>query len=208
MTRKNFNILEMKNNLVPTKIDMFLYATLAVIIILIGNAQILTKSLVGDSYASYNDVRGLLDTQLDRRLTAIDNLRWAPDLAVFAVWALVGVVVYSIGVAVYNQYVELKEDVDISFKYIHPRNFVSSKFWKHVAIVSFIRFTLIIGMVTIGFLIFGVLMPSSGEIIKSILAQPTSFAILALFLSFTIITISVMAEAIFLKLAINSRHYA
>lgn len=119
------------DRILPTLFEAAGMFVVASAILIIGN----TKSLL-DYYSlgSLNEVLQNSAGQAVRSgLDKVDSYSFTYSLVTFLVWAIIGVVCFSIAQVAISVYNELRQEEQVSSNaYIHPRSFRRSLFWKQV----------------------------------------------------------------------------
>ena len=132
MIVSNMRNMNLANNLVPSKLELFLYGILTSIIVVIGNFGYFADQLFRETGSSSETIVEIIKLRASDAASVFDNISIAAAGSVFLFWSLAGIIVFSILQSVMNVSAELKNDVDVSTHFLHPRNYTTAKFWTDV----------------------------------------------------------------------------
>lgn len=129
MIVSNVKNMNLANNLVPGKLEILLYGIVASVVVAIGNLSFIADQLLKETGATSDTLFGLFKAYVGNIFGYVDNFSISAAGAVFLFWSLAGVIAFSILQSVLNVSAEIKNDVDVSTHFLHPRNYTNRKFW-------------------------------------------------------------------------------
>lgn len=99
-------------------------------------------SLLLEHFLNYNAQSAalLLDEQGTRTanfLQNVNNFPLTPIIVTTLVWGIVGLIAFIVSNYVMQSISEIKEDVEVSIKYVHPKHFKQSAFWLSILLHFF-----------------------------------------------------------------------
>lgn len=134
--------------------DILLAIVLGLALGLIVNFKVIQNFVANDTGADPVEAAKSLDYAVDGFLGGIDQLSATPIVVTILFWMAIGAVVYKLVTMLAGIFSELIQDLDISFRFKHPKQFTLRTFWVSVAL-KFL-FTFIVGFVFIGWIVLGV----------------------------------------------------
>ncbi|HET6925162.1 MAG TPA: hypothetical protein VFH39_05000 [Candidatus Saccharimonadales bacterium] len=140
---------------------MFEYVGLlfvALMILLLGNTQQLLEYYGFDT--SGQVIKQGAHQAIASGLSKLDGLSFTDRVVTFVVWALIGVVCFSLVQLIGRVYHDFEEEEKVSSnRYVHPSTFRRADFWKQVAL-DFIVATISLGLLVAGVvLLFAYVLP-------------------------------------------------
>ena len=106
---------------------------LTIIILLVGNTQELLDyyGLSGTKHVIKQSAGHAISTGLGK----IDTFSFTDKVVTFMVWALIGVLCFSVVQVIARIYREIEEEEKLSSnRYVHPKTFTRGVFWRRVAL--------------------------------------------------------------------------
>ena len=192
--------IQTKDYLVPSKLELVFYVILSAVIVFLANFNVLADYLLHNTGGVPKFEQGITSLYTDSLLSFIDGLAFIPTSAVFIFWSLVGIVVYTIFQSVGSLLAELKTDIDITHKYLHPRHFLRWQFWAEVFVQLIAHVSLYALIVLWAFLLGYVLIPLSALFSSRLFAGLDFYNILSFVSSFVLLYVGVIIFALILKL--------
>jgi hypothetical protein len=139
--------------IVPTLFEMLSLLLLAVGIIVLGN----TKQLLDYYGLSSSDqlIKHSTSHAIASGLGKLDTFSFTDKVVTFLVWAVIGVLCFSVVQMIGRFYREFQDEEQVSSNhYIHPATFVRAAFWRRV-ILDFLG--LLLCLVALGAALYGML---------------------------------------------------
>ncbi len=194
------SLTQTKDYLSPSKLELVFYGVLSFVIIFAANFNYLANYLVHNTGGVPEFDKGITSLYTDGFLSFVDGLAFIPTSAIFIFWSLVGIVVYTILQSVLGLLAELKNDIDITQKYLHPSNFLRWKFWAEVFLQLIAHISLYSLMVLWSFLLGYVLIPLSTLFSSRLLGDFDFYNVASFIGSFALLYVGVIVFALILKL--------
>lgn len=158
-----------KNAAIPSKVENIAYFLIGFVVSVLGNLAFFAERLAGASLYISEDYQDVLDLYIEQLLSFVDSLAVAPASAIFVFWSIIGILSFSILQSVLGVVSEIKEDINITTHYLHPRHYAKASFAIEVLLQSVAHMALYcVGIVT-GVLIGTVLAPVSVSLLQSLL---------------------------------------
>lgn len=192
--------MNVRDNLLPSKLEFLLYGVLSIIIAFFGSVRFLTDFLLSGTEFGFESLSEQADQNVDNALQFIDSLNFTPATAVFVFWSVVGVIAFSLGQAVINSYLEFKHDVDVTTKFIHPRRFANLQFWLDAILLTAAHLSLYIMLLMWSALLGFVLAPLSANAVQGAVLDTSLVSIVILLCMLVLLSIGVLIEAVLIKL--------
>lgn len=118
-----------REDIIPNKLELLLYAILAAVITFFGNFSYFTNQLFGTTAGTHQSLGEMFHIFLGDLLMFLDGLSFTATTAVFIFWSLAGIAAFSLLQSMYNTYIEIKNDIRVSVHFLHPRNYSNMRFW-------------------------------------------------------------------------------
>jgi len=174
----NWNI---KDAVIPSKLENLLYAILAVVISVIGNLAFLATLLANESLYIAESFSEALALYVQETIGFIDNLTIAPVGSVFLFWSLAGIISFSLLQSFISVAKEIKNDVDISTHYLHPKHYIKPLFFLEVVLQGLAHGLIYLLILGIGILVGGVFAPIAIILFQGVLLTFT-FELFAIYI--------------------------
>jgi len=200
MIVNNVKNMNLANNLVPGKLEILLYGIVASVVVVIGNLSFFTDQLLKETGATSDTLFGLVKAYIGNIFGYVDNFSISATGAVFLFWSLAGVIVFSILQSVLNVSAEIKNDVDVSTHFLHPRNYTNRNFWFDV--LSQFAVHVLLYLVSLAWIMFVALavVPYSVNTSRYFFADKSMLNSIMFACAFILLYICVIVFAIFIKL--------
>ncbi len=190
--------------ILPTPFELASLLLLAVALIGIGNTRQLLDYYGLDS--STTVIQNSAGSAINSGLSKLDAFSFTGRIVTFAIWSIIGVFCFSVVQAIGRVYRGLEEDEAISSnRYVHPRTFVRSAFWKQV-IKDFTG--LLVGLALLGsalYLFFAYSLPAALAYTRLFLLGVSASRIGAFVLGFGILYAWLIVLCGCIKLLVNRR---
>jgi uncharacterized membrane protein SpoIIM required for sporulation len=137
----------------PGTFELISLVVVSILVVVLGNSRQLL-----DYYglSSTNQVlkQGAGDT-IAKGLTQLDSFSFTGQVVTFLIWAVVGLLCFSVAQAIARGYQEFQREEELSSnRYIHPSTFRRSAFWKSV---GWNFATVVAGLTLLGLALYGML---------------------------------------------------
>jgi hypothetical protein len=189
----------------PSLYSLILISFLAVGVILIGNIDAIYDKLdVVEEILLLKEYYGISIGQI---VSGIDKLSLSPEIVTFIFWFSIGILFYSIFTAASNSYREIEGGVKITRHYVHPRNFMASRFRRNVLVIFIIRYVSILLLLLCFYYGINLILPYAIENSSLIINQGINVgAIIGTVLGFFMIVGIIQTIVSLIKLTLSSLH--
>lgn len=189
-----------KNILIPTKLEAATYFTLTCSVIFVANFGYISGRLLKDSGYGAQTAAGILELYAHNILSLIERIKWTPSVAVFIFWSLAGLAVFSISQVLHHTYKDVGGTIKVSTRYLHPSNFSQWRFWFR-AFMNFIWHILLVGTILTWAMLIGlVLIPRNSILLKHLFETANLKAVMEFGISLLMVYFATLIVATAVKL--------
>ena len=160
------------------------------IIVVVVNVRLIVQTFTSDYDQGIQHASNLISEKISNIEYFIGDFSLSSSLITIIVWGLFGAVVYTVLHIILHEATKVGQDVNVSARYIHPKNFSQSKFWITAFWATvyplFVMFVTAVWLI----LVVKVLVPFSSSIVLLALQGSASFAERILLAALSIVTMA------------------
>ena len=190
-----------ENHLIETR-DLVISFVLGTLLVVFINIRLISDTLFQNSSEGFEFIDNQIAVNSSKIFEAINNFTYTSTAVTAILWAIVGITLYSVLRFLFNEVKAIGDDINISTRYVHPKNFNQPGFW--LSTLWFFIYPSGVGLVCILWILFSikVLIPFSSVMFLLGLSSGSDFlgSALNLLISFGTMSFMILGFIVFIKI--------
>ncbi len=138
----------MKKDRIVTLTDIVFLIILSITLLLVLNIDNLFRIISGDANEAYVYVHENVSGFTEKAGDFISSALLTPDVATFILWGIIGFIAYVLVGLFLGTGQDIGQEISVSKRYMHPRDFNKGSFWKDFLIHSAIVLVFVVVSIT------------------------------------------------------------